>query len=242
MATYSIEPAPDTLHGTFSRDYPPILTIDSGDTVFFRTLNSGWVLEPPSFKNANVKQFEPRVKGRDDGHALCGPIAIRGAQPGMTLEIRINEVRPELWGWTGGGGWENDVNKRLGLVEQGVELIWVLDAHSMIGRDQYGHTLALRPFMGVMGMPPDEPGIHPTIPPRFCGGNIDCKELVAGSTLYLPITVPEALFSVGDGHAVQGDGEVSGVAIECPMERVDLTFHLRTDMRLTTPRATTSTG
>jgi len=147
MATYRIEPARDTLHGTFSREYPPILTIDSGDTVLFRTLNSGWVLEPPSFKNANVKQFEPRIKGRDDGHALCGPIAIRGARPGMTLEIRINEVRPELWGWTGGGGWENDVNKRLGLVEQGVELNWVLDAHSMIGRDQYGHTLALRPFL-----------------------------------------------------------------------------------------------
>jgi acetamidase/formamidase len=242
MATYRIEPTPDTLHGTFSRDYPPILTIDSGDTVLFRTLNAGWVLEPPAYQNANVKQFEPRLKGRDDGHALCGPLAIRGAQPGMTLEIRINEVRPESWGWPGGGGWENAINKRLGLVEQGVELIWGLDAHSMIGRDQFGHTLALRPFMGVMGMPPDEPGMHPTDPPRFCGGNIDCKELVAGSTLYLPITVPEALFSMGDGHAVQGDGEVSGVAIECPIGRVDLTFHLRHDMRLTTPRATTSTG
>ena len=89
MATYSIEPARDTLHGTFSREYPPILTIDSGDIVLFRTLNSGWVLEPPSFKNANVKQFEPRIKGHDDGHELCGPIAIRGARPGMTLEIRI---------------------------------------------------------------------------------------------------------------------------------------------------------
>ena len=242
MATYRIEPTRDTLHGTFSREYPPILTIESEDTVHFRTLNSGWALEPPSFGNGNVKEFEPRIKGSDDGHALCGPIAICGAQPGMTLEIRINEVRPEPWGWTGGGGWENDVNKRFGLVEQGVELNWVLDADAMIGKDQFGHTISLRPFMGVMGMPPDEPGIHPTFPPRFCGGNIDCKELVAGSTLYLPIAVPEALFSVGDGHAVQGDGEVSGVAIECPMERVDLTFHLREDMSLTTPRANTSSG
>jgi acetamidase/formamidase len=210
--------------------------------VLFRTLNAGWVLEPPSFQNGKAKEFEPRMEGRDVGHALCGPIAIRGAQPGMTLEIRINDVQPGLWGWTGGGGWDSEVNKRFGLVEQGVELIWELDAHSMIGRDQYGHTLVLHPFMGVIGMPPDEPGIHPTFPPRFCGGNIDCKELVAGSTLYLPITVPEALFSVGDGHAVQGDGEVAGVAIECPMERVDLTFHLRNDMRLTTPRANASNG
>ena len=97
MTTYRIEPAPGTLHGTFSRDYPPILTIDSGDRVLFRTLNAGWVLEPPSSAKAQAKQFEPRIQGRDDGHALCGPIAMRGAQPGMTLEIRINEVRPAWW-------------------------------------------------------------------------------------------------------------------------------------------------
>ncbi len=242
MATYRIEPTRETLHGSFSREYPPILTIDSGDTVLFRTLNSGWVLEPPSFQQGKVKSFEPRLKGRDDGHALCGPIAIRGAQPGMTLEIRINEVLPGKWGWTGGGGRDTEINKRLGLVEQEVELIWNLDADTMTGKDQYGHTLTLRPFMGVMGLPPAEPGVHSTIPPRFCGGNIDCKELVAGSTLFLPITVPLAFFSVGDGHAIQGDGEVSGVAIECPMERVDLTFHLRNDMHLTTPRAHTSSA
>ena len=242
MATYHIDPTRETLHGTFSREYPPILTIDPGDSVIFRTLSASWALEPPSFQKGEVKRFEPRVKGRDDGHALCGPIAIRGAQPGMILEIRINEVQPGLWGWTGGGGWNSEMNRRLGLVEQGVELHWKLDAHTMIGQDQYGHTLALQPFMGVMGMPPAEPGIHPTYPPRFCGGNIDCKELVAGSTLYLPIAVPEALFSVGDGHGLQGDGEVSGVAIECPMERVDLTFHLRDDLRLTTPRARTSSA
>jgi acetamidase/formamidase len=242
MATYYIDPTPDTLHGTFSREYPPVLTIDPGDSVVFRTLNASWALETPSFQKGDVKRFEPRIKGHDDGHALCGPIAIRGAQPGMTLEIHINEVQPGAWGWTGGGGWNSELNKRLGLVEQGVELHWKLDAHTMIGQDEYGHTLALQPFMGVMGMPPAEPGIHPTSPPRFCGGNIDCKELVAGSTLYLPIAVPEALFSVGDGHALQGDGEVSGVAIECPMERVDLTFHLRDDLHLTTPRARTSSA
>ncbi|HCF85592.1 MAG TPA: acetamidase, partial [Ktedonobacter sp.] len=136
----------------------------------------------------------------------------------------------------------NEINKRLGLVETCEVLSWTLDPDAMTGRDQYGHTIALHPFMGVMGLPPDEPGIHPTNPPRFCGGNIDCKELVAGSTLYLPITLPEALFSVGDGHAVQGDGEVSGVALECPMECVDLTFYLRDDLPLTTPRIHSSKG
>jgi acetamidase/formamidase len=93
-----------------------------------------------------------------------------------------------------------------------------------------------------MGMPPDEPGLHSTAPPRFCGGNLDCKELSAGSTLYLPVSVPGALFSVGDGHAAQGDGEVCVTAIECPMDRVELTFHLHESPRLTAPRAHTAAG
>jgi acetamidase/formamidase len=76
--------------------------------------------------------------------------------------------------------------------------------------------VTLSPFLGVLGMPPPERGVHSTIPPRAHGGNIDCKELVAGTTLYLPIPVDGALFSAGDGHARQGDGEVSGTAIECP--------------------------
>ena len=93
--------------------------------------------------------------------------------------------------------------------------------------------------MGVMGLPPAEAGVHSTSPPRIWGGNLDCKLLGPGSTLYLPISVPGALFSVGDGHGAQGDGEVSGTAIECPMERLDLTFDLREDSTLTTPRAKT---
>jgi acetamidase/formamidase len=83
------------------------------------------------------------------------------------------------------------------------------------GRASTGHVVRLRPFLGVLGMPPVEHGVHSTIPPRPHGGNIDCKELVAGATLYLPIPVDGALFSAGDGHAAQGDGEVSGTAIEC---------------------------
>ena len=111
----------------------------------------------------------------------------------------------------------------------------------MTGRSHLGDELALRPFLGVMGMPPDEPGEHSTIPPRVCGGNLDCRELVRGSTLYLPIAVEGALFSCGDGHAAQGDGEVSGTAIECPMERVELTFGL-SELQLTTPIARDADG
>lgn len=237
MTTYTIEPERATLHGTFSREYPPVLTIEAGDSVQFCTLDASWWVGPD--ENGERRQFELRDAERDRGHALCGPVAIRGAQPGMTLAVQINQIRPGTWGWTSGGGWDSAVNRHLGLLdkENGARLHWKLDADAMVGKDQEGHTIALHPFMGVMGLPPDEPGIHPTSPPRYCGGNIDCKELVAGTTLYLPITVSGALFSVGDGHGVQGDGEVSGVALECPMECVDLTFSLHEDLHLKTPRA-----
>lgn len=244
MATYQIEPERRTLHGPFSRELEPVLTIDPGDTVLFSTLDAGWGVEPPHVSGAPRRKFEPMDEELDRGHALSGPIAIRGAEPGMALEVRINEVIPGEWGGTYAGGWSNGVNERLGVEGKDKEtvLVWTLDADNMVGRDQYGRTIALRPFMGVMGMPPDEPGRHSTTPPRFCGGNIDCKELVAGTTLYLPIAVPGGLFSVGDGHGLQGDGEVCGTAIECPMRRVSLTFNLRDDMRLTTPRANTHAG
>jgi acetamidase/formamidase len=243
MATFTIEPERATLHGAFSREFPPVLTIDSGDSVRFRTLDAGWGLEAPEASGEPRRKFEPRDKERDAGHALCGPIALRGAQPGMTLEVQINAVRPGAWGWTAAGGTHRrQMNERLGVAEREGVLIWTLDPDAQTGRDQYGHVVALRPFMGVMGMPPDAPGMHSTAPPRICGGNIDCKELVAGSTLYLPILTPGALFSVGDGHGVQGDGEVSGTAIECPMERVDLTFRLHEHLHLTTPRAQTPAG
>jgi acetamidase/formamidase len=91
----------------------------------------------------------------------------------------------------------------------------------------------------VIGMPPPEPGEHPTAPPRRWGGNIDCKLLVAGSTLYLPIPIDGALLSAGDGHAAQGDGEVSGTAIECPLERARLTLSVRDDLELRMPIART---
>jgi acetamidase/formamidase len=241
MATYTIEPERRTLHGHFSRDLPPVLAIEPGDMVHFRTLNAAWDLEARSGDDT-PKRFEPRHAELDRGHALCGPIQVRGAQPGMVLGVRIDEVRPGPYGFTMAGGWSSEPNDRLGVAEEGITLVWDLDPDSMTGRNQLGHTIDLHPFMGVMGMPPAELGVHPTAPPRATGGNIDCKELVVGSTLYLPIAVPGALFSVGDGHAAQGDGEVSTTAIECPMERVTLTFSLHDGPPLKTPRANTAAG
>jgi acetamidase/formamidase len=119
---------------------------------------------------------------------------------------------------------------------------WSLDPASGTGRNQHGHTVRLRPFLGVLGLAPAAPGRHSTIPPRRCGGNLDCRELVAGSVLYLPVEVDGALLSAGDGHAAQGDGEVSGTAIECPLDRVRLRLEVLEDLPLRFPAADTPAG
>ncbi len=208
-----------TLHGHFSRDLPAIATVDPGDSIRFATLDAGWHAVP---ERQAFDELDPELDG---GHALVGPVAVRGAVAGGTLAVRVDEVRVGGWGITFAG-------------DEGMP--WSLDADALTGTGPAGAVVRLAPFLGVLGMPPPEPGVHSTIPPRPWGGNIDCKELVAGSTLYLPIPVDGALFSAGDGHARQGDGEVSGTAIECPLEQVQLTLDLRSDLRLETPVARTA--
>lgn len=247
MASYQLEPTRATLTGSISREHSPILTIESGDSVRYRTLDAGWGLEQLISPTQKRRKFEPR--GEDDGgHALIGPIAVQGAKAGSVLEVQIGTIRMGTYGFCVAGGWSHPVNERLGIVDESNETVhsWTLDPDRMIGYNQYGHTVALRPFMGVMGLAPDEAGMLPTSPPRFCGGNLDCKELISGSSLFLPVAVEGGLFYVGDGHAAQGDGEVSVTAIECPMEQVDLTFYLHDGLpnqpKVLSPRAKTPAG
>ena len=162
---------------------------------------------------------------------------MRGARAGGTLAVHVDELRVGTWGITNAGGFSTPLNERLGVADGETRTLdWTLDADAGIGHDQLGREVTLLPFLGVMGMPPPEPGIHSTAPPRRWGGNIDCRELVEGTTLYLPIPVDGALFSAGDGHARQGDGEVSQLAIEAPMERARLTLSLA-DLELQNPIA-----
>ena len=224
------------LHGSFSRDYPPCLTIDPGDTVRFATLPSGWEID------ANRTRHTPRDPERDRGHALTGPVAIRGAEPPLHLAVRIGTITPGDWGYTGAGG-AFGLNPLLGLgQEPHLRMNWRLDQEAGFAVNPTGHRVSMRPFLGVMGMAPDLPGIQSTVPPRGTGGNIDCRELVAGSILYLPVAVQGGLFSAGDGHAAQGDGEVGGIAIECPMRSVHLTFDLVDQPLVETPYANTGAG
>jgi len=228
VTQHALEPDERTLHDHFSRELEPVLEIEPGDTVSFRLLDAGWhrepLLEAPRM---------PRTGQR--GHALVGPVLVRGAAPGTVLEVSIGELQPADWGWTRSGGAPTELYKRLGVDEGGPEwLLWTIAAAAGTATTQHGRTVAIRPFLGVMGVAPAEPGFHATGPPRNVGGNLDCAELVAGSTLYLPVEVEGALFSCGDGHARQGDGEVSGTAIECPMERAELTFAVRRDLAIKT--------
>jgi acetamidase/formamidase len=208
-----------TLHGHFSRELTPVLTVDPGDSVRFQALNAGWRWE------ADREFLEERDEdGLDSGHALCGPIEVRGARAGQTLAVRIDEVRPGPWGITFGGG---------------EPFHWRIDAASRTATNNWGATVSLAPFLGVIGMPPGEPGVWSTIPPRRSGGNIDCRLLVRRSTLLLPIENDGALVSLGDGHATQGDGEVSGTAIECPLASAKVTLGLRDGPELRMPIART---
>lgn len=244
MALYEIRPERQTLHGHFSRDLPPHLTVQPGDTVRFRTLEAGWSLAPRRTDDRSEERtlFEPRSPELDSGHALCGPVFVEGAEPGMTLEVRIDALLPDTWGYVYAGGWATPLNDRLGVSSTGVTHHWALDTGAGTARNQHGFSVPMRPFLGVMGMPDAVPGVQSTTPPRRTGGNLDCKELVAGSSLFLPIAVRGGLFSAGDGHAAQGDGESSGLAIECPMARADLTFLLHPALALKTPRAETPAG
>jgi acetamidase/formamidase len=200
------------LHGHFSRDLAPVLEIAPGDSVRFSIPNSGWLIE-------SGEKFTPRDPAIDTGHALVGPIAVRGAKAGQTLAVRIDEVRPGSWGIT--------------KTKPPHFIRWTIEGDTATS---IGRTVRIAPFLGVLGMPPAAPGVHSTIPPRRSGGNIDCKDLVAGTTLYLPVSVDGALFSAGDGHAAQGDGEVSGTAIETPVE-AQVTLSVRDDLSLEWPIA-----
>jgi acetamidase/formamidase len=239
MTTTRLDPTPGTTADVYSRDHEPVLTIGSGDTVVVRSLDASGYLQPQE----KPGQQQAQLFASPRGHCLTGPIAVRAAEPGQMLALHLRSLRPDPWGWTVAGAAETPVTSRLGLTDgEPSWLLWDLDADNGVGTESRGFVRPLAPFLGVMGVAPAEPGEHSTIPPRGgSGGNIDCKDLVAGSTLYLPVAVPEALLYLGDGHAAQGDGEVGGTAIECPMT-TEVTVEVVTDRPLAVVHAEAPAG
>jgi acetamidase/formamidase len=202
-------------HSRWNRALPPRLTIEPGDTVHFECLDS-------SGAQVHRKMTLPEYLAIDRGviHALTGPVFVRGAEPGDVLQIDVLEVTHKGWGWT-------SVVEGLGFLKERFSepflFLWELERE--ISRSLAPAVVPLRPFCGIMGVAPGEDGEFRTRPPGIFGGNMDVRELCSGATLYLPVLNPGALFSVGDAHAAQGDGEVCINGIECPVN-VSLRFHL----------------
>lgn len=220
----TLDPAPETTTDVFGRDIPPAATVSPGERLVVGSLDASGYTEPQTAPG----QERPRMFSEHRGHCLTGPIEVTGAEPGQVLAIKLIALRPANWGWTVAAARDNRLTRRLGLADGPPSwLLWEIDADAGVATCDRGYQVPIAPFLGVVGMPPDQPGEHSTVPPRKeGGGNIDCRELVAGSTLYLPVTVPGAMLCLGDGHAAQGDGEVAGTAIECAMTtelQLDLT-------------------
>jgi len=220
--------------GYFGADVPPVARVKDSDIVEIHTVSTSGISQkdPESFfKNNNLpmdqharevvdimKNVKPEPSGIR-GHMLTGPIFIEGAQPGDSLEIRILDLPlRSTYGvnsvWPGGGGIPDAVTSRESFVYR-------YDKKKNTATFIEGVEIPLRPFMGVMALsPPAQIGRVSSIPPDFFGGNLDIKHLVKGTTLHLPVSVPGGLFTTGDCHSAQGNGEVSGVAIEASLTLV----------------------
>jgi acetamidase/formamidase len=243
MTHHHLHASPENCHwGFFEAKLKPVLTIASGDEVTIDTITGGPEVLPDRSRfhippeldavHANNERMVP-------GHILTGPIAIDGAEPGDVLEVDILDIKlRQDWGF-------NLFRPLMGTLPDdfpNFRLINIpLDEKRMVGRMPWGLDLPLKPFFGVMGVsPPPSWGRITSLIPRAMGGNIDNKELTPGAKLYLPVFVPGALFSCGDGHGAQGDGEVCVTAIETALQG-RFKFTLRKDLRFTYPRAETQT-
>ena len=222
----------DGSHSAWDNGLDPVRTIEPGDVVRFECRDATDGQLGPDSTVADVATLEV-----DPVHPLTGPVAIDGARPGDVLQVEILDLEHEGWGYTvilpGEMG--------LGLLSDEFPEpdLFVWDLEDDVGHFVNGIEVALDPFPGVIGVAPVESGSHSTFPPRSVGGNLDVKHLTAGSTLYLPIAVDDALFSVGDCHAAQGDGEVCGTGIEAPMA-VTCRFGVRSDRSLEGPQFETT--
>jgi acetamidase/formamidase len=219
-------------HYEWNNALAPRLEIDAGDTVVFETRDAA-----DGFYSRTSTHADVLNRGPFRGHPLTGPVRVRGARPGDVLAIEILDVQPGAdFGWTAirpGRGLLPEADFSKPFLQ-----IWDVSDRTH-ARMAHGIAVPLAPFPGVMGTALDVPGGHSTMPPRKNGGNMDVKQLTAGTTLYLPVWVDGALFSVGDGHGAQGDGEVCVTAVEM-MARVSLRFDLRRQGRLAEPQFRTA--
>ncbi len=243
QTAHRLPATPQTVaYGHYWSETKPALRIRSGDIIDVETLLTN---TPPRLEAAGVAPGDVQQSLRDivaqvtdrgpGGHILTGPVYVEGAAPGDVLEVKVLSIDlPIAYGYNGCSGFIRE------LCERPTTTIIPLDRRRMTA-EFAGITLPLKPFFGSMGVaPPPDRGRVSSNPPDIHAGNLDNKELVAGTTLYIPVHVPGALFEVGDGHAAQGDGEVNQTAIETSLRgRLQLT--VRKDMKLEWPLGETPT-
>jgi acetamidase/formamidase len=214
----------DPIHSRWSRALPPRISIAPGDVVHLECLDSSGAQVYPEMRLADFLQID-----RNRIHALTGPIFVEGAEPGDVLQVDVVEVAHKGWGWS-------SVVPGLGFLKERFSdpflFPWKLEGDVSLSLEPA--VVPLAPFCGVMGVARAEEGEFRTRPPGIFGGNMDVRELSTGATLYLPVLQAGALFSAGDAHAAQGDGEVCINGIECPAD-VTLQFHLHKQKPLSGP-------
>ena len=238
--TYYLNPTPQTVHwGHFNASIPAVLQVESGDEVVIDTFSGGMseVADPSLFRPEHrlIVDTVPQIMGP---HILTGPVRVKGAEPGDTLEVRILDIELTTdWGW-------NIIRPLKGALPEDFpnlsRRVIPIDRQTNVARLPWGVDIPLRPFFGIIGVaPPPAYGLVSSVEPREYGGNIDNKEFIPGTSLFLPVFVPGANLSVGDGHAVQGDGEVCLTALEtCLKGRFQVIVHKQS---LNFPRAITPT-
>jgi acetamidase/formamidase len=221
----------DQIHFRWDNSLEPAIEIEPGDVVHGRAreVTNGSITRASSVADLTKEGFGFH-------YPLAGPVGVAGAEPGDALEIEILDLRPDVWGWNG-------VPPGIGLLKEDFPgpflQHWDL-SNGVTTELKPGIVIPLEPFCGVMGVAPTERGEHRVLPPGIFGGNIDIRHLNVGARLQLPVQVPGALFSVGDCHAVQGDGELCA-AIECAMD-FSLRFHLHKGANLSGPQFWTRRG
>src|SRR3954469_25236497 len=215
----------DAYQYAWDNSVEPALEIESGEAVLLHVRDA-------SDEQIGEGSGVDDVGKLDFSHVspVSGPIYVKGAQPGDTLAVELLEFRPQGWGWTA-------IIPGFGLLADEYPEPWLRISHVEGDRVRWsdGISLPFRPFPGTLGVAMPEPGAHSIVPPSRYGGNMDTKHLSPGATLYLPVGVDGALFSLGDTHAAQGDGEVCGTAIEAAMDVV-LRLSVRKDLRVDAPQ------
>ena len=222
MKEHSLSAEPT--HSVWDRALEPRLWIEPGDEVQVECVDASGAQVRPGMTTEEYLGID-----RTRIHALTGPIWVEGAEPGDVLQVDVLATRHSGWGWT-------STIEGLGFLKERFHTPYLFhwELEGEVTRSLAPAVVPLRPFLGVMGVARAEDGRFRTRPPGPFGGNMDVRELCAGSTLYLPVFVPGALFSCGDGHAAQGDGEVCINGIECPLD-VTLSFKLHKRQPLSGP-------